>query len=317
MLGAALVAVFALLTGFNDAAALVGIGLRVRGVRPTAAVALLVAAVVAVPALVGTTVAVTLATRLVSFPGPDAQTPLFVGIAAAILGTFVLAARGLPTSLTLALVGGTAGAGVGVGAPVDWVVVTTVLVLAAAAPLVGGLAALGLTRALATLPARGSAGRSLGWLHGGGFTATCLAYGANDGQKMLAVYAAVQGGDLARHATTPTVVALIAGCFLLGAALGLRRTGGALGGGITPTRPDSVVVTEVAGAGVVLGTAVLGSPVSMTQSLSGALVGTGLSYGTRRVRWHAVMRLARAWMLTLPVAFTGALLACSALSAAG
>ncbi|MFD0821323.1 inorganic phosphate transporter, partial [Micromonospora zhanjiangensis] len=76
----------------------------------------------------------------------------------------------------------------------------------------------------------------------------------------------------------------------------------------TAGRPDAVVVSELSGAGVVLGTAVLGAPVSMTQSLSGAMVGTGLSRRSRKVRWRGVIRLGRAWLLTLPAAFVAAAL---------
>jgi inorganic phosphate transporter, PiT family len=53
--------------------------------------------------------------------------------------TWSLAARGLPTSLTLAVVGAIAGAGVGASLPVTWGTVGGVLLLAALAPLGGGL----------------------------------------------------------------------------------------------------------------------------------------------------------------------------------
>ncbi|HVL99017.1 MAG TPA: inorganic phosphate transporter, partial [Egibacteraceae bacterium] len=48
------------------------------------------------------------------------------------------------------------------------------------------------------------------------------------------------------------------------------------------------------------GSAAVGAPVSMTQSVAAALVGAGMSYGHRRVRWRAVGRLGLAWLLTLP-----------------
>lgn len=319
--GTALAALFAVFTGFNDAGALVGVALRVRGLRPLAAVVLLGLAVLVAPALLGAAVAATLDHRLVAFDhttGPFANAagprlPLLVGIAAAVLVTVVIAGRGLPTSLTLALVGGIAGAGVGTRTPVDWAVVAGVLAAAAAAPVVGALVALGACRLLAVLP---FAARRLRWLHTAAYTATCVAYGANDGQKMLAVYAAVHGGTPHRYAASLPVLALIGGCFVLGALLGLPRLTAGVGGQIAPARADAVVATEFSGACVVLGTAAVGAPVSMTQSLSGALVGTGLSRGGRRVRWRGVLRLGRAWLVTLPAAFVAAAVSCAALSAA-
>ncbi|NUR47920.1 MAG: inorganic phosphate transporter [Hamadaea sp.] len=310
-------ALFATFAGFNDAGVLVGIGSGIRGLRPFAALMLLTAAVIGTPLIVGTAVAATLDGRLVPSGSDDgpARAQMLCGIVAAVAVTVSLAARRLPTSLTLALIGGIAGAGLGgrmAGADAgsaDWAVVGRVLCLAAAAPLAGAALAVAVGRLLAVVPpavhgraGRDGAGRRLQWLHMGGFGAICLAYGANDGQKMLAVYAALLGGEPDRYARSPLAAGLIAGCFLLGGAVGLRRLG-PLGGGLAVARQDGVVLTELSSAGVVLGTAAVGAPVSMTQSMSGALVGTGLRRGTRRVRWARVVGLGWAWMLTLPMAF--------------
>ncbi|MEV4758457.1 inorganic phosphate transporter [Micromonospora sp. NPDC049559] len=303
------VLLFALFAGFNDAGALVGLGLRARpGVL--AAMAVLVVAVVLAPLAVGTAVAATLTGRLASFGTQTGRGPLLVGIAAAVAVTAALAARGLPTSLTLALVGGIAGAGTAVRAPVDWAVVGGVLAAGALAPLAGGLVSAAVARLLRAAPAPSDAGRRLRWSHAAAFAAVCLAYGANDGQKLLAVYAAVHGGAPDRYATAPGALALLAGGFALGGLLGLPRAVASMGGGLTALRSDAVVVTELSGAAVVLGTAAAGAPVSMTQSISGALVGTGLFAGTRRVRWRGVLRLGRAWVLTLPAAFAVAAAGC-------
>ncbi|GAA2396202.1 hypothetical protein Cme02nite_64930 [Catellatospora methionotrophica] len=313
MVAALAAALFVLFTGFNDAGALVGIGLRARGLRPGAALVMLTVAVVAVPAVLGAAVATTLTTRLVSF-GSD-RTPLLVGIAVAVAVTVALAARRLPTSLTLALIGGISGAGIAARADVDWVVIGTVLVMAALAPFVGGFAALLLSRLVARTPAPRGAGRRLRWLHIAGFAACCVAYGANDGQKMLAVYAAVHATSPQSYATALWPQVVIGGCFLTGALLGVRRLAASIGGGLASAQQDAVVVTEMSGAAVVLGTAALGAPVSMTQSLSGAMIGTGLARKTRRVRWRSVLRLGAAWLLTLPTALVAAAAASAALSA--
>ncbi|MEU0556622.1 inorganic phosphate transporter [Dactylosporangium maewongense] len=308
-------ALFAVFTGFNDAGVLVGIGVGASGLRPPGALALLTTAVLVAPLLVGTAVATTLDGRLVpsAAPGPAFRVQILAGIGAAVAVTVLLAARRLPTSLTLALIGGIAGAGTGGGLvrgggdAVDWAVVGAVLAAAAAAPLIGALVALAAARVVAALPPAGRPGGAAGRLrrlHLGGFAAACVAYGANDGQKMLAVYAVLLGGGPDRHARSPAALALIAVCFMAGGLLGVRRLGGA-GGGLVAARQDGVVVTELSSASVVLGTAAVGAPVSMTQSMSGALVGAGLSRGARRVRWRKVLRLSQAWLLTLPAAFVG------------
>lgn len=303
-----LAALFAVFTGFNDAGTLVGLGLRLRlpGLRPAGATLLLAGCAALAPPLLGTAVAATLGDRLVGFEGN--RIAVMAGMVAAILVTAVLAARALPTSLTLALIGGIAGAGLGANLPVDWTVIAAVLLAAALAPAIGALAALALSRVLIPLPAPEGAGIRLRWLHAAALALAFVAYGLNDGQKMLAVYAAVQGGMVASYAYSPPAIATIGGGFLLGAVAGLSRMSGALSGGLSAGRADTAVVTELSGAAVVIGTAVVGAPVSMTQSLSGAMVGAGLSRRARKVRWPAVLRLGRAWMLTLPTAFaTGAL----------
>lgn len=308
--GLALAALFAIFTGFNDAGALVGIGLRIRGFRPVTGLLLLAAAVAAAPVVLGTAVAATLGQRLVAFDGADARVAVAAGVGGAILVTAALSARGLPTSLTLALIGGIAGAGVGAQTPVNWLVIGLVLLVAAGSPLAGALAALAVTRMVGALPAPEGAGRRLRWLHVTALSASCLAYGANDGQKMLAVWAAVQGGSPNALSVSPLALTTVTCCFLVGGMIGLPRLAAALTGQLTSGRPDAAVVTELSGAGVVLGTAALGAPVSMTQSLSGAMVGTGLARGARRVRWRGVVRLGRAWLLTLPTAFAAGAVGC-------
>jgi PiT family inorganic phosphate transporter len=312
--GLALAALFAAFTGFNDAGALVGIGLRIHGFRPIIGLVLLAAAVATAPVVLGTAVAATLGRRLVAFDGADAGIAVAAGVGGAILVTAALSARGLPTSLTLALIGGIAGAGVGARTPVNWPTIGLVLLVAAVSPVAGALAALAVTKMVGALPAPEGAGRRLRRLHAGALAATCLAYGANDGQ-MLAVWAAVQSGSTNAPAVSPLALATVTGCFLVGGMIGLPRLAAALAGQLTSGRPDAVVVTELSSAGVVLGTAALGAPVSMTQSLSGAMVGTGLSGGARRVRWRGVVRLGRAWLLTLPTTFAVAAVGCLALEA--
>ncbi|MBB4943840.1 phosphate/sulfate permease [Streptosporangium album] len=184
-----------------------------------------------------------------------------------------------------------AGAQVGLGTRARGLPPLVALVAGAACRLVRGL------------PHVGTAGVRLRWLHTAAFSAGCVAYGANDGQKVLAVYFATRDGAFHGAADLAPVLVLLGGCFLVGGLAGLPKLAAGLGGTLTPTRTDTLVATEFTGAGVVLGTAALGAPVSMTQSLAGALIGTGLARGARRVRWRGVLALGRAWLLTLPLAY--------------
>ncbi|MFD0823535.1 hypothetical protein ACFQ0D_35620, partial [Micromonospora zhanjiangensis] len=85
--GFALAALFAAFTGFNDAGALVGVGLRVGGLRPVTAVTMLCVAVATAPILVGTAVAATLGGRLVALDEGRATVAMIAGVGAAVLVT--------------------------------------------------------------------------------------------------------------------------------------------------------------------------------------------------------------------------------------
>lgn len=301
-----LAAAFAIVNGANDGGSLVAVGLSVRMIPRALAVLGLAVSVVAVPLVLGTAVATTIAGRLVVAEGIQARLVLVAAAVAAILVTGVLAFRGLPTSMTLALIGGLSGAGLGAGLSVSWSMLGVVLGVAALAPVLGALCAVALTKLALWVPMPEGAPRRVRWLHVLGYTGVCIAYGANDGQKMLAVFALATGtvaGASATVAPQPWLLAAVGGCFLLGTFVGMRSFAGTIVGGVVPPRPDMAVTTELSAAAVVAGSATLGMPVSMTQAVSGALVGTGSSGGRRSVRWRLALRLVWAWLITLPVSF--------------
>ena len=296
---------FAVVNGLNDGGAVLAVGLRVDGVQPLAGLVLIATGVAIVPLLVGTAVATTLASRLVSFDGASGREAMIVAVVAAVVVTGVLGSRGLPTSLTLGLVGAIAGAGVGAGLPVQWPAVLVVLLLAAVAPVVGLLLARVLVAAVTvrspTAPVHAVARR---W-HLAGFGLLCVAYGANDGQKMLAVMAIATGAVASSGAVDLGVgqLAAVAVAFLVGATVGLPRMAGTMATGMTQLRAPEAAITEVASAGVVLATGALGSPVSMTQAIAGGLVGTSIPRGWGSIRWGEVARVGGAWVITLPATF--------------
>jgi inorganic phosphate transporter, PiT family len=305
---------FAVVNGVNDGGALLSVGLDVRSLRPLTALVWLSVAVAVTPLVIGTAVATTLTSRLVTLEGPDGQLTLLVAVVVAVVVTWGLAARGLPTSLTLGVVGAIAGAGVGAGLGVSWSTVGAVLALGFAAPLIGLAVAWALTRVAGAWPSPHPIDQRTGRWHVVAFGAQCVAYGANDGQKMVAVIAVAAG--TASSGGVPVVgwqLAVVAGAFLIGAAIGLPRVARTLGGGVVAVRPHEAVFSELASASVVLATGALGAPVSMTQAVSGGLVGAGGTRGWSRVRWATVAQLGAAWVVTLPAAFSAAAVATTVL----
>lgn len=302
---------FAVVNGANDGGAIVAAGLRVPALRPGVVALMLIAGLLAMPVVFGTQVATTLSSRLVSFEGAAGPTTLVVALAATLIVVATLTRMGLPTSLTLSLIGAVVGAGAGAGLPVDWPIVGGVLLLGLAAPLVGALASFALRRV--RWRARDGVGlnRGIAWLHRVGVALQCVAYGANDGQKMLAVFA-VAAGTTGVVTPDTTHLAIIGVCFALGLLLGLPRVARTLSGKVLNARPWDAVSAEWAAAGAVIATAGVGAPVSMTQALAGGLVGSGMGTSRVRVRWRTVAGIGAAWALTLP---TSALLAAASAAA--
>jgi inorganic phosphate transporter, PiT family len=294
---------FAVVNGVNDGGSLLSVGLGVRTLRPLQALVLLTISVVVAPAVIGTQVATTLASRLVSFDGRSGEVALAVAVLATVVVIWWLSWRGLPSSLTLALVGAIAGVGAGSDLPVSWRTVGLVLLLAAVAPFVAAAAAWALHRLAAALPERRPLSRRVPPWHSVAFAVLTFAYGANDGQKMLAVLALATGTSAGLASPAVWQLAAIGAAFAVGAVVGLPRIARSLSAGVTPARPPDVVLTELSSAGVVLGTATIGAPVSMTQAISGALVGTAVTRGPGRIRWRLTSRIGVAWLVTLPASF--------------
>lgn len=293
MLLLGLAAIFAVINGANDGGAMVASTLRVPGQRPITTIAALSVALVAVPLLFGTGVADTLTSGLVQAPDDGQAQLIAVGVIAAIGVVAILTRLGLPTSLTLAVVGGIVGAGIGRGLPVVAGGVIEVLLVGVAAPVVGAVLArlLGQLSSAVLAAADGRGLAALGWMS---LAVQAIAYAANDGQKMLAVLMVTAVG-----LTAPAVIGL-AVLFAMGIVVGAPSAAGTLGRGLAGGGPHEEVAAQLGGSVAVLTSATLGAPVSMTQAVSGGLIGSGLGRGLRQIRWRRAGQLAVAWVLTLP-----------------
>lgn len=295
--------VFAVVSGVNDGGTLLALGTRVPALPLLWALVIAAGSIVASPLVLGMEVARTFLERLVEF-GDRVDESILIAVAAALVVALLLGRRGIPTSLTVAILGGLVGSGVGQGLDVRWATTAVVVAVGLVTPVVGALVAYGVVTLAAQLGPQRRAGRLLRRAHVAAFTLQSLAYGANDGQKMFAVYAAATAVGSASggvELSFPELL-LIAAAFTVGAVAGLRRYARTVGLSVVPTRPFNAVVAELSAAVAVTGTGVLGSPVSSTQSVVTSLVGSDLHEGYHRVRWGSVVRIVFAWFTTFPLA---------------
>ncbi|WP_329372667.1 inorganic phosphate transporter [Streptomyces sp. NBC_00669] len=300
---------FVFISGANDGGALLALAVRHQGRSAGFVWALLVVAVGVGPNLFGLAAARTFTGRLAQGSPDTARLVFLAGAGAAVAVVLVLTWRGVATSLTLAALGGLAGAGVALGVQPAWGRLGAVLAVGVAAPLVGVAAGWLIGRAVHRIPAVRGMPRLVRCLQLAAYGSQCLAYAANDGQKMFAVVAVAFAGDALMPRPWEAGDVMVAGVFAIGALLGARRVARGSTSRLLTTRPWQVMSAQLASSAAVLSTAGMGMPVSMTQSVAGGLVGTGASEGARRVRWQFTVPLLTAWLVTLPAAFAAGSLA--------
>ena len=74
-----------------------------------------------------------------------------------------------------------------------------------------------------------------------------------------------------------------------------------MGSKITKVTPFEGVTAETAGALTLYFTEHLKIPVSTTHTITGSIIGSGLTKGTSAVKWGVTVKLVWAWVLTIPV----------------
>jgi PiT family inorganic phosphate transporter len=291
---------FAFVVGANDGAALLGANLTGKAIRPLLGALVTAAAIVIVPAFLGTPVADTLAHGLVMFDAPEGPHALLIAVIVTIGIVLVSSRLGLPTSVTQALTGAMIGAAFGAGLAIDLVGAARVLLALALVPLMTGAAALVVTVVIVRMRMPSHVGDHLRRLHMVGYVVASTAYAANDAQKLHAVAAIALG-------TTPgrlgiAITSLLAMLFAAGTLFGVR--GMALRfRRLLPGRPMNTVIADYSAGLSVLASATVGAPVSMSHATAAGLVGSAAVLDTyRRVRWDQALRIGATWVTTLPAA---------------
>jgi PiT family inorganic phosphate transporter len=269
---------------------------------------LVLAAVSAGPWLVGTAVARTVALQIVDLVhlGPPV---LVAGILGAVASVGVSYARRLPTSTSMALVGGLVGAGwvAGGGRAVHWAGVARVLggmLLAVVMGFVLGW----LCRKLADRALRPRQIRRGGWLRAlqaGASALQGIGYGGNDAEKVTGLLALL--GVWSRSPGQPFVVpawAVVGSTLVFGVGMlaGGRRIMKTVAFRIFRVRVPDALAAQTGSAVAVIGAALGGYPVSTTSSATTALLGVGAAHRLSLPRWQVVREIALAWAVTLPLA---------------
>ncbi|HEY6905835.1 MAG TPA: inorganic phosphate transporter, partial [Ignavibacteriaceae bacterium] len=114
--------------------------------------------------------------------------------------------------------------------------------------------------------------------------------------------ALVSTGHLAASDEIPLWVILACQwAIALGTLSGGWRIVKTMGQKITRLRPFEGFSAETAGAITLFGTALAGIPVSTTHTITGSIIGAGITKRISAVRWKVTYNLVWAWILTIPV----------------
>jgi PiT family inorganic phosphate transporter len=303
--------------GFHDTANSIATSVSTRALSPRMAV-LTSAVLNFAGAFVSIKVAATIATGIVDADAITLEIVL-AGLVGAITWNLVTWFFGLPSSSSHALIGGVLGSAV---AAAGWDVVQwhglyhKVLIPSLAAPVLGILGGAALMFAILWTVRRRSPAlvnrlfRRL-QLVSGGFVA--FTHGTNDAQKTMGVIALalVASGHIeADDFHVPTwVIVCSAVAMAAGTYAGGWRIIKTLGTRIAKLDPPRGFASQTSCATILWLTAHFGFPVSTTHTISGSVLGAGMTRRLNAVRWGVAGNILVACLVTIPCAgLVGALM---------
>lgn len=257
------------------------------------------------------------------------------GLVSAIIWNLITWYIGIPSSSSHTLIGGFAGAAI---AHAGWGVVNmnkigTIVLFIFLAPIIGMIISYFIAVAIMWLGKRVKPSildkyfRKLQLVSSALFS---IGHGGNDAQKVMGIIAAAlivyvqqYGIDasqipswmivLQEEVTTngKTRMAIkhipewvVIGCYsaiATGTMFGGWKIVKTMGSKITKVTPFEGVAAETAGALTLFGTEHFGIPVSTTHTITGSIIGVGLTKRISAVKWGVTISLLWAWILTIPV----------------
>ncbi len=303
---------FGFSNGFQDAANVVAAIIATGALPPRKALFMAAVCEFIGPFLFGTAVAQTVGKGMVDISAFDTNVmELSLGlIVATLVGTIswnlITWYRGLPSSSSHALVGGLVGSVLVAFGPekILWTRVFYVVAVLILSPMLGlffGTLFLKLTYYFAqnATPRINTVFNRLQILSS---VALALSHGANDAQKSMGLIAL----SLVILGLSPAfcipfwVVSSCAAAIALGTAKGGWRVIKTVGFGIYRLRSVHAFCAQTASASVILGAALLGSPVSTTHVVSSSIIGVGMEERISAVRWGVARNIVVAWFVTIP-----------------
>ena len=298
---------FNFLNGMNDAANSIATIVSTKVLPPLVAVLWAACFNFAAVFIFGVHVATTIGKGIVD-PGIVNEFVILGGLLGSIVWVYGCTHFGLPISVSHALIGGLVGPALLVGGPEAIIPsgLNKVLIFIVLSPLLGIV--LGYLIMILTLyvfrrysPRKvDSLFRGLQLLSSAIFS---LGHGSNDAQKTMGIIAVLlySTGRLGSDFYVPLWVILTGySTISLGTLAGGWRVIRTLGLGLTHLKPVHGFCAETAGALTIIGSTLAGIPVSTTHTITGSIIGVGMTRRLSAVRWGIAGNIILAWVLTIP-----------------
>lgn len=298
--------------GFHDAANVVATIIATGAMTPRKALAMSAIAHFIGPFLFGTAVAQTIGKGIIDISTFDARAMdisiilIIAALIGAIAWNLITWYFGIPSSSSHALIGGMLGAVLLAYGPdkILWrgvLYVVTVLILSPVVGLLFGTLFLKITFRLSQ-NATPEINSFFKHMQVPSSIALSLSHGANDAQKSMGVITMtlVVLGILPTFHIPFWVIASCAAAIALGTASGGWRIIKTLGTKIYRLRSVHAFCAQTSSAGVILGAALIGGPVSTTHVVSASIMGVGAGQRVSAVRWGVAKNIIVAWFITIP-----------------
>ena len=240
---------------------------------------------------------------------------LLAGLIAAISWNLITWWFGIPSSSSHTLIGGFAGAGITNAlymgstalSAVNVGYILKIIAYIVVAPLMGMIIAYFVTIIVLHLSKNSRPATAEKWfkrLQLVSSAALSFAHGGNDAQKVMGIiYVALIAAKVpGSGGAMPDWIPLACySAIALGTMSGGWKIVKTMGSRITKITPLEGVSAESAGAITLFFTQYFGIPVSTTHTITGSIIGVGLTKRLSAVRWGVTINLVWAWIITIPI----------------
>ncbi|WP_419802191.1 anion permease [Mucilaginibacter sp.] len=240
---------------------------------------------------------------------------ILAGLLAAITWNLITWWFGIPSSSSHTLIGGFAGAGMTNAAfmhvnpfsAINYDPIIKIVIFIFLAPIIGMIIGMAINILIMNICRNARPSVAEVWfkrLQLVSSGALSFAHGGNDAQKVMGIiYVALVASKVITNGTVmPEWIPFACySAIAAGTMSGGWKIVKTMGTKITKVTPLEGVSAETAGAITLFATEHFGIPVSTTHTITGSIIGVGLTKRVSAVRWGVTINLIWAWVLTIPV----------------